>query len=213
MTDLGCEEIVVLDTTPDITQLEGPTESLEIQDTSIVLLEGPESTAVLSVIDGDVTIVEEPSTEEVRLNVTNPSVTILEEPTDETLIIVAGAPGPAGKAGVIKATSDTLLSGHRAIVIDNGVARYADPTDLGDVWRPLHLTMGAMSPGVETDVLALGEIEEAGWSWAPGVPLYVGLNGVLQATEPVGQVWTRIVALTNDATSIYFNPNDPIVVA
>lgn len=177
-------------------------------------------TVLVQTPTGSFTNVEEPSLE---VEVSSPAIpdfvqVVPPAVPGAVVLTVPGPPGPPGPPGtgavtdgvVASGTTTSTLSGHRVVVIDNGIIRYADPTTNTDAFKPMHLTMGSLSSGGTHNVLALGTITESSWSWSPGVRLYLGPGGVLTETAPVGTAFIRVVAFTRNATSIYFDPQTPV---
>lgn len=83
------------------------------------------------------------------------------------------------------APAAVALSGHRVVTpLPNGTVGYASNNDAEHVAAPLWLTTGAAAPGANVGLLAYGSIEEPSWTWTPGDPIYLGVNGQLTQTPP-----------------------------
>ena len=81
---------------------------------------------------------------------------------------------------ILMATAGDDLSGHRAVVVADGQAVYADPAD--GPWIT-GVTRHAAVAGDPIEVQVDGLMIEAGWSWSPG-PVWVGASGQLTQTVP-----------------------------
>jgi len=104
---------------------------------------------------------------------------------------MAGAPHPgylAQAAGQVQLTAiaATALSGHRAVTpLPDGTLEYASNAVAAHLHAPLWITRGAVIAGDLVTVLAYGALTESSWAWTPGVPLFLGTNGLLTQTSPV----------------------------
>lgn len=179
-------------------------------DTVTVVVTPPDPVSV-TVLPPDETSTVATSSTSGQTSVTPPSET-------ETVYLEQGIPGPPGPAGVTESLvynvkAGQALSGQRVVVVENGLAVYADPTlDSHRDLQPL-LTLGALASGDSGSALAFGTASEVTWAWTTGVPLYVGPNGALTETPPVGVAWLRIVASASAPDSLFFDPRIPIVLS
>lgn len=125
---------------------------------------------------------------------------------------IQGIPGPAGTAGLVVVAGEAL-GGHRAVVQDaDGRAFYADRSDPTHIGRIAGITTGAAAVGTSVSLLALGRMEEAGWSWTPFAPVYLGSTGVLTQIKPVvGHQQVLGVALS--ATTVFIRLREPLALA
>lgn len=154
------------------------------------------------------------------LTMTEVDVTVVQEEhlletTAQDVIVEVSLQGPPGPPGpgtllTVTATAGVLLSGHRAVVADDeGLLIYADRLLLEEIDRPVWLTTRSWSVGDEATVVAYGTVDEPSWAFTPGLPLYLGLNGLLSQIPPITGFLLRLgVAVT--ATRIFFNPGVPI---
>lgn len=99
---------------------------------------------------------------------------------------VRGPPGPPGPvAGALVKIASEALGGHRVVRSTSGVgvgyASADNPLHGDDV---LGITQGAALLGGEVTITALDEITEPSWSWVPGEPLFLGLNGLPTQVVP-----------------------------
>jgi hypothetical protein len=81
-----------------------------------------------------------------------------------------------------------------------GQAIYADAATLSHANRIIGLSFTAANTGDPVLVQESGLIENAGWSWAPGTLLFVGLAGDI-TTAQVG-VFSQAIGYAITATSI-----------
>lgn len=135
------------------------------------------------------------------------------QPTGPIVIPVVGQQGPPGvDSNTITRTTAYALSGHRAVTADDaGLAIYATSDDLDHVSRPVWLTTGAWDAAVLAALTTEGDVTEPSWNWTPGLPIWLGINGVLTQSIPGGAVFVREVAEVVDSQTIQFKPQLPIV--
>lgn len=151
-----------------------------------------------------------------------PSLTTVLElpPAFETVLEVGQGPsGPAGPAGppggsATQYIASAALSGHAAIAIDtNGEAFYASADQLSHALRLSGVSTNAAALGDPLTVVSAGLIVHGGWSWTPGNPVFVGLNGALTQALPVGAVFSRVIGQAVSATGLLVDLQQPIVIA
>lgn len=115
---------------------------------------------------------------------------------------------------VVHRTTAAALSGHMLVApLDDGTVDYADCATLQHINRPIWLTTRSWSSGVVATLLFEGTIVEPSWTWTPGTPIFLGLNGVMTQTVPDGAMFSRQVATVIDATTIEFSVQPPIMLA
>lgn len=134
-------------------------------------------------------------------------------PGEVLVIPVQGPTGPPGTGtGALSyvAVTARALSGHRVVTMTPDGLDYASSDEIGHAAAPLWLTTSAWDAAVAATAITRGVIEEGSWAWSPG-PLFLGLNGMLSATIPVGAVFARIVAGVVDSTTIDYQPQSAIV--
>jgi hypothetical protein len=104
-------------------------------------------------------------------------------------------------------------SGHRLLVPDaDGLAVYADPTDLDHVSKSIWMSVSSWTDGWTARLVSQGKVEESTWNWTPGQSIWLGLDGQLTQTIPPEAAFIRRVAEVIDPTTIEFRPSQPIVV-
>lgn len=157
------------------------------------------------------------ATEQVVVNTTDEQVLVNAAGESHVVTTAAeqgppGPPGPAGSSGAVNLPfiAGMTLSGHRAVRAEAGEAVYADCTVLTDAQQVLGITLGAAMAGASVDVQASGEMVEPSWSWTPGLPVFLGVNGLLTQTPPaVG--FQLIVAVAVSPTKIIVGIKQPII--
>lgn len=132
------------------------------------------------------------------------------------VIGTTGPPGPAGAAaGRVAAVAGQALSGHRVVTFDSsGLAVYADNATASHAWASVGVTTAAAASGSVVEVAVTGEIIEPSWSWAPGLPVFVGANGALTQTAPqAAGVFCRVIGAAKNATSLLVGAQIPVFIA
>lgn len=119
-----------------------------------------------------------------------------------------GIQGPPGTGGgdtsSITKNCDEAISAYRA-VISNGAdgILLAQNTNIAHRNNVIGITTQAGALNDDVDVQKFGELTFAGWAWTPGLPIFVGANGLLTQTPPVNPaVFSQIVAQALTATKI-----------
>ena len=112
-------------------------------------------------------------------------------------------------ADTVGVTAAETLSGHRIVTIEG---YYASKDTAGDKFKVLGITTGAASLGNEATVQVSGFIEEAGWSWTVGSPIFLSTNGHLTQTVPTSG-FRIIVGKPKTATNIFIEISEPITTA
>lgn len=105
------------------------------------------------------------------------------------------------------------LSGERVVCpLDSGEVIYGDDGDLTQINRPMWLTTGAWAPSALATLTAYGLVTESGWTWTPGLPLFLEDNGFMSQTPPTSATaaFSLQVGTAVTATSIFFNPSAPL---
>lgn len=131
------------------------------------------------------------------------------------LPILRGPAGPPG-SGVsvsIDSTAATALGGHRLVRINaSNEAGYATNTALDHCWQVVGMTAGAAASGAPVVVNLAGEVEEPSWSWTPGLPIFLGVDG--QPTQVYPQspaLFALVVAVAVTATKVVMGIKQPII--
>lgn len=122
------------------------------------------------------------------------------DPAHPVISATGGGGGGAADSVTLVRTAGETLSGHRGVTPDvTGALFYADPDTIGN--QPVWVTTGAIDVGDSGEVVALGNVTEPSWNWAPG-NIYLAANGFLTQTEPTSGALV-IVALATTPTSIF----------
>lgn len=127
-----------------------------------------------------------------------------------------GPPGPVGPPGQAGAsyltfTADGALSGHRAVrPTTAGAVGYASSAVAADANSVLGITTGAAATGAAINVQASGEMTEVSWNWTPGLPVFLGTNGLLTQTPPVSG-FQLVLGVAISPTKLAINIKQPIV--
>ena len=135
------------------------------------------------------------------------------EPTD---IIEAQAQGPIGPQGPTGLSGSSISSypaavavgGHVAVVLDSdGKAIPADAATAAHR-AVTGITLGAAVQDAAVEVTAAGLIEHVGWTFTPGLPVFLGLAGALTQTLPPSAVFSKVLgmAVTPARISVDFQP-------
>jgi hypothetical protein len=116
--------------------------------------------------------------------------------------------GSGSVVPVFIATANTILSGHRCVVIDSGLAVYADKGTPSHATRVAGITRGAIASGASGEIQYGGEMSDPSFAFTPGA-IYLGSNGLLTQTPPTsGFILEVAKALTS--TRILINIQSPI---
>lgn len=109
-------------------------------------------------------------------------VTLLRLPVNNGGIVVP-LPPPAFSADVAILVANTDLSGHRAVLSENGQALYADSLSPAHAGRVVGVTTGAASQGTDVQVQSAGELQDDSFAFLPGA-IWLGPNGALTQIVP-----------------------------
>lgn len=90
------------------------------------------------------------------------------------------------------------VGGHRAVrTQSDGRVLYANQTDTSKGFSVLGITLNSAIENGAVQVQRDGPITFSGWSWAPDLPVFLGLNGELTQTPPATGV---LIVIGNAAT-------------
>jgi len=128
----------------------------------------------------------------------------------------AGPTGPAGPAGqdaaVLSRKCLSNISAGRAVWFSgvDGIA-YASYDNPSNKQLPIGISTQAGTTDTYINVRVKGQITDGSWNWTIGLPIFVGLNGLLTQTAPTGPTnHVRQIATALTATSIYVDNYAPI---
>lgn len=112
-----------------------------------------------------------------------------------------GPPGPDG-GSTLQRVAQGALGGHRMVYsVDSERVAYADSAVMINRINTLGLTLNAADDGADVNVQRSGAVEFSGWNWAPGA-VFLGSNGMLTQTLPVGSLFSLIVGYAQDPTNL-----------
>jgi len=119
-------------------------------------------------------------------------------------------PSSSGVVGQIQLTAiaAVALSGHRAVTPrPDGTLEYASNAVAAHLHAPLWITQGAVTAGQLATVLAYGALIESSWAWTPGVPLFLGADGLLTQSAPAapGALFLAKVGIVTGPTTAFFD--------
>lgn len=143
-----------------------------------------------------------------------PATVVVMPPAPLTLVSAGqglqGVPGPTGPAGaaVITYPAAVPVSGHTAVVLDAlGQCLPADCTVLTD-HAVAGITVHAATAGDPVEVTTRGVLEHLGWTFTPGLPVFLGLAGALTQSLPGSAVFSKVlgVAVSPTHISVDFQP-------
>lgn len=122
---------------------------------------------------------------------------------------VQGATGPSSDSSTALQTASTALGGHR-VVRSTGAnsVGYASSKLPGHGDDTVGLTLGAVNAGDQATVQAAGAVTFNGWAWTPGLPVFVGGDGVLTQIAPSpenGDLFIQPFGHARSADTIYID--------
>lgn len=120
-----------------------------------------------------------------------------------------GEPGAGGDQIIDARIAANTLGGHRIVRVVAGEVDYASADDLEHMDDVLGLTLAAAAQGASVQVLREGSITEPSWSWSPGEPLFLGINGLITQT-PGANAFDLPVGYAETATTAYITIGTPI---
>lgn len=128
------------------------------------------------------------------------------------VLAVFGEDQPASDSSeIVSLLSAHAVSGHRAVISDNGLARYADKDTPAHALLIAGITLQSATMGSAVQVQTQGIVVEPSWNWTPG-SIWLGNNGLLTQTRPTaGLLWELGTAY--NATTILWEPDMPISLA
>lgn len=109
-----------------------------------------------------------------------------------------------------------VLNGHRAVYVDSdGLVYKASNTQINQAVRVAGIVKNSYAPTQPTQIIRNGVIEEPSWTWAEGLPIFLGNDGLLTQTPPSapGAVYSLVVGYPITSTSMYVNIQEPTLLA
>lgn len=145
--------------------------------------------------------------EDVNTLITDSDNNIVLETTSEVTILTEGLQGPVGPQGpsgenAIYYFAAVSVSGHQAVVLnDEGNCLPADASNATH-FAVAGITTHAAGQGVAVLVLARSTIEHLGWTFTPGLPVYLGLGGAVTQMLPTEALFSKVLGIATSATRI-----------
>lgn len=113
-----------------------------------------------------------------------------------------GAQGPAGAARTFVAAQ--AISGHTVVALNlAGKAVPASADVAAHAFNIMGMTTNAAAANDLLTVIDTGAVEELGWSWTAGLPLFLGLDGAITQDPRVG-VFSKPVGMALTSTKVVF---------
>lgn len=117
----------------------------------------------------------------------------------------------SGTAQTVDYVAGEILGGHRAVVLENGVIRHADNSNINNAQRVFGITTGSAAAGGAAHVQVAGEIEEPTWNWDLSLPIYLGREGLLTQIAPEWPAsFIIVIAKPVTPTKIFISIREPI---
>lgn len=123
-----------------------------------------------------------------------------------------GDTGPSGASSSYTYTAGEILGGHRAVIIDNNIAYYADNTNLNHINKPIGISTIASTKGEEITVVFYGEVEADLWNWDITKPIFISQNGVL-IQDFTGGGFACVIARPVTSKKIFVNKEKITILA
>jgi len=127
-----------------------------------------------------------------------------------------GEPGQPGAAGgeTTSATAGENLSGYMAVVYDgSGNVLRASCNNALHANKVVGITLGAALASSTATIKSANIIEESTWTWTVDQPIFLGLNGLITQTVPVGALFTQVLGVAIAPTRIIVNIQPAIFMA
>jgi hypothetical protein len=121
-------------------------------------------------------------------------------------------PGGGSIGLAFTALAGEALSGHQAVVLAaDGMAYRADRATASNMGRVAGITLNAAALGASVNIMRSGQVIEPSWSWTPFLPIFLGHLGALTQVAPTDG-FLIVLGSALDATSMFVNPNPPLVI-
>lgn len=131
-------------------------------------------------------------------------------------VAVQGPPGPTGSpgGGLVVGIAGMALSGHQVVAYEaDGDLVLASASQADQALAIVGITTGAASSGASVSVQRFDTIEHLGWTWTPGLPVFLGLSGALVQTPAGGSVFLKPLGVALTATRLSLNPQPAMFLA
>lgn len=127
-----------------------------------------------------------------------------------------GEPGLPGASGseTITATSGEVLSGFSVVIYDpSGNVIKASADNVLHMNKVVGITTGASLISAPATIRSSNLMEESTWTWTQDQPIFLGLNGLLTQTVPIGAVFSQVLGIAIAPTRIIINIQPAIFLA
>lgn len=132
------------------------------------------------------------------------NATLANTPVVNVQMLGSGPPGPAGPAGgstVTYPAGENLSSG-RVVIIDGGEAFYFQNTDATHAGRAVGITTTSAISGNNVTIQVSGIIQDAAFGFSPDNHLWIGADGEIFDTQPVGGVIVQKAGVAIDTKKL-----------
>ena len=131
-------------------------------------------------------------------------------------LAVQGPPGPQGPPGLSGGSASAVplgeaVGGHRAVIISDSAAFYADADNVAHAGRVAGITSQAGGAGASVLVQSSGPMTEPSWGWTPNGDIWLGLNGLLTQIPPGAAAFAQRLGYATSPTSIWVEISEPVV--
>lgn len=115
---------------------------------------------------------------------------------------------PSGGGSVVTYIAGEAISGHSALIVGADGKLYNADCGTAAHQFVFAVAVGASASGAAVSFVDSGPLEHLGWTFTPGLPVFLGHGGLLTQTLPVDAVFSKIIgiALTSTKISISFQP-------
>lgn len=134
--------------------------------------------------------------------------------------MIRSAPAPLGEPinwgarsmSALTLTAGENISSSHAVVCHDGLAYNADASDADDAGYVVGLAVTSALAGNQVSIQSSGEIDNAGWAFTPGTPIFLDSGGGL-AERATGTAFDQQIGVALSATRLFINLGDPILSA
>lgn len=127
-----------------------------------------------------------------------------------------GATGQDGLSGAssLEAISNSDISGHKAVMYDStGQVQVASCLNIQHLNKVIGITTGAVTTGNTATIQGSALIDHSGWAFTANQPVFLGDDGTLVQTLPMGALFSLPIGVAVSATKVSINIQSAIVLA
>lgn len=110
----------------------------------------------------------------------------------------------------IKHKAGQNLSGNMAVIIYDGMALYADNSNINHAGIVIGITTGGASIGSDATIQYHGEMTEPSWNWITNEPIFLGTHGRLSQID-TSTAFSNILGFAVTPTTMFINLETPIL--